>query len=90
MKAYRTKGYVILINYETHDKLTDRLSFRIHCEFEKGKLTFASNSLNNIKRGRHKTEIDISRATKKEYGFLKRYQVDLYKNGVLVDSKKRY
>ncbi|MFC1667148.1 hypothetical protein ACFL0P_04730 [Candidatus Omnitrophota bacterium] len=90
MKIRRMGSYVILINYETREEWTDSLLFKVHCEFDKKELTFTSSSLNNIKRGWHKTQVDIPNITKERYGPLRKYKIDLYKNGILVDTKKSY
>lgn len=90
MKIHRMDGYIILINYETRDKWTDNLLFKVHCKFRDGEFTFVSSSLNNISRGWHKTQIAISHVIKKRYGSLREYKIDLYKNGILVDTKKSY
>lgn len=90
MKIHRMGGYIILINYETRDRWTDSLFFKVHCKFREEELTFASSSLNNVERGWHKTQIAISDAIKKRYGSLRGYKVELYKNGILVDTKKSY
>ncbi|MDP6685569.1 MAG: hypothetical protein QGI05_01300 [Candidatus Omnitrophota bacterium] len=83
-KVQRRGGYEILVNYETREKWTDNLLFRVHCEFEAGEFTFSSSSLNNVERGWHKTKIAISDTMKKRYGFLKDYKVELYKDGMLA------
>ena len=90
MKIYRMGGYVILINYQTRDKWTDGILFKVHCKFERGEFSFLSSSLNNIEGGWHKTQIAISGVIKKRYGALREYQIDLYKNGILIDTKKAY
>lgn len=90
MKVHRMGGYVILINYETRDKWTDNLLFKIHCRFDEGEFTFTSGSLNNIERGWNKTQIAISEVIKKRYGSLREYEIELYKNGVLIDKKRSY
>ena len=90
MKIQRMGGYVILINYETRDSWTDNVVFKVHCEFEKGKSTFMSASLDNVKRGWHKTQVPISKNLRKRYGYLKGYRIDLYENGILIDTKKSY
>jgi hypothetical protein len=87
-KTYKMGGYVILINYETQDKWTDGLIFKAHCKFENGEFTFTSGSLNNVERGWHKTQIAISDIIKKRHGSLVSYEIELYKNGVLVDKKE--
>ena len=88
MKVHVMGGYVILINYETYDKWMDGILFKVHCKFEKKDFTFTSSSISNIERGWHKTQIAIADVIKKRYGSLRGYEVELYKNGVLVDSKK--
>lgn len=90
MKIHRMGGYVILINFETQDKWADNLIFKVHCRFERGEFTFASSTLSNVERGWHKTQIAISDVLKKRYGSLREYKVDLYKSGILVDTKKSY
>lgn len=90
MKVHRMGGYVILINYETRDKWTDGLLFKVHCKFEGGEFTFTSGSLNNVERGWNKTQIAISDVMKKRYGSLRKYEIELYKNGALVDKRESY
>jgi len=90
MKIHRMGGYVILINYETRDKWTDNLVFRVHCEFDRGKFTFTSSSLNDLERGWHKTQIAISNVMKKRYGSLREYKIELYKGGALIDTRNAY
>ncbi len=80
-------GYVILINYETYDKWTDSLIFKVHCRFNDGEFTFASSTMNNVEKGWHKTQIAIADVMKKRYGSLRGYKVELYRNSVLVDKK---
>ena len=89
-KMHRMGGYAIVINYETRGRLTDGLIFRIHCKFEKGDLAFASNSLNDIKKGLHRAQINISKETRKRYGSLREYKVGVYKNGILTVSRTSY
>jgi len=89
-KIHRMGGYVILINYETRDKWTDNLLFKVHCKFIEGEFTFTSSLLNNVERGWHKTQITISDVMKKRYGSLREYKIDLYKNGLLIDTRKPY
>ncbi|MBU3911236.1 MAG: hypothetical protein KKD90_01480 [Candidatus Omnitrophica bacterium] len=90
MKIHRMGGYVILINYETRDKWTDNILLKVHCEFEETKLTFTSSAMNNIERGWHKTQISISEVIRKRYGSLRKYKIELYKSGILVDERKSY
>jgi hypothetical protein len=88
MKVHVMEGYVILINYETCDKWTDGILFKVHCKFEEKEIMFTSSSINNVERGWHKTQIAIADIIKKRYGSLRGYEVELYKNGVMVDSRK--
>ncbi|MFA4992196.1 MAG: hypothetical protein WC569_06420 [Candidatus Omnitrophota bacterium] len=86
-KVYRMGGYVILINYETRDKWTDGLLFKVHCKFDEEKFTFTSSFMNNVENGWHKTQIAISDVIRKRYGSLREYEVELYRGGVLVDKR---
>ena len=88
-KIHRKGGYIILINYETRDRSTDNLSFKVHCKFDKGELTVMSSSLDNIQRGWHKVELPISNVTRKQYGPLREYKIDLYRDGILVATKTK-
>lgn len=90
MKIHRMGGYVILINYETRDRWTDGLLFKVYCKFNEGELMFASSSMNNIERGWHKTQIAIADVIRKRYGSLREYEIELYKDGMLVDKKKSF
>jgi len=90
MKIRRMGGYVILINYETRERWTDNLLFRVHCKFRDEEFTFTSSSLNNVERGWHKIQIAISDVIKKRYGSLREYKVELYKNGILIATKNSY
>ncbi len=87
-KVHVMGGYVILINYETYDKWTDGVLFKVRCKFEEKEFMFTSSSISNLERGWHKTQIAIADVIKKRYGSLREYEVELYRNGVLVDSKK--
>ena len=89
-KVHRMGGYLLLINYETRERWTDSLVFKVHCKFREGERTFTSSSLNNIKRGWHKTKIAVPDVIRKRYGSLQEYKVELYKNGILVDTKESY
>jgi len=90
MKIQRMGGYVILINYETRDKWTDNIFFKVYCKFNEGEFTFASSNINNLERGWHKTEITIGDVIKKRYGSLREYKIDLYKDGILTDTRSSY
>ena len=89
-KVHRMGGYMILINYETRERWTDKVVLKVRCKFREGEKTFTSSSLNNVERGWHKAKIAIDDAVKKRYGSLREYRVELYKNGVLVDTKESY
>ena len=89
-KIYRNSRYIISINYETHDKRTDDLIFRVHCKFDKGESVFTSNTLNNVKRGRYNTKLNIPKDMRKKYGSLTDYSASIYKNGILLDTKEFY
>lgn len=90
IKIQRMGGYVISINYETHDAWTDSLFFKVHCKFDTKEFTFTSASLNDVSRGWHKTEVMISDVTKKRYGSLREYKIELYCKGILIDTKNGY
>lgn len=89
-KVYRNCRYIIFINYETSNKETDNLVFKVHCEFDKGESVFTSSSLNGLKRGRHSTKLHIPEGARKQYGSLRSYSASVYKNGILLDTKKTY
>ncbi|MCX5692909.1 MAG: hypothetical protein NTX47_04395 [Candidatus Omnitrophica bacterium] len=90
MKIQRASGYILLINYETHEKWTDNIIFKVYCKFSEGEFTFASASLNNIKQGWHKTEVEIPDIMKKRYGSLREYRIELYCKGILINMKSGY
>lgn len=90
MKIHKMGGYVILINYETCDKWTDNILLKVHCEFNEAKFTFTSSVMNNIEQGWHKTQISISEVIRKRYGSLRKYKIELYKSGILVDKRESY
>ena len=90
MKIHRMGGYVISINYETRDRWTDGLLFKVLCRFDDGEFVFTSSSMNNVERGWHKTQIAIADVIKRRYGSLREYEIELYKNGILVDKKKSF
>jgi len=89
-KVRRNGGYLLLINYETREKEMDGLSFKVYCEFDKKDFVFKSASLSNIRRGRHKIKLPISNVTRKRYGSLRGYKVDLYRKGILVSTRRSY
>ncbi len=90
MKIHRMGGYIIAINYQTYDKWTDNLLFKVYCKFDEEEFTFVSSALHNIEHGWHKTEISISDVIKKRYGSLRNYKIELYKAGILVDTRESY
>lgn len=90
MKVQRMGSYVIVINYETYENWTDSLMFKIICKFNEGEFIFTSASLNNIKQGWHKTEIEIPEIMKKRYGSLREYRIELYCKGILIGIKDSY
>ena len=90
MKIQRMGSYILLINYETHEKWTDSIIFKVHCKFKEGEFTFTSASLNNIEQGWHKTEIEIPDIMKKRYGSLREYRIELYCKGMLINTKSGY
>jgi len=89
-KINRMNSYIISINYETHETWTDNLLFRVYCEFDEKEFTFTSATLNNISQGWHKTEIGISDVMKKRYGSIRKYKIELYCKGILIDTKSGY
>lgn len=90
MKIQRMGSYILLINYETREKWTDNLTFKVQCKFAEGEFVFTGASLNNVEQGWHKTEIGISDVMKKRYGSLKEYKIELYRKGILIDTKSGY
>lgn len=89
-KIHRNGSYIILINYETREKITGNIFFKVYCKFDKEDFIYTSNSLNNIKRGMHKVKLPISYATKNKSGSLREYTIDLYRNGTLMSTKRSY
>ena len=90
MKIQRMGSCILLINYETREKWTDNIIFKVHCKFNEGELTFTSGSLNNIEQGWHKTEVEIPDIMKKRYGSLREYRVEMYCKGILLNIKSGY
>ncbi len=87
-KIRSSKGYIFKINYKTKDEWTDGLVFKLFCSFSKGaELSFSSSGLNNIKRGWHKTQINVPRVYRDRYGYIKDYRLELYHKGILVSMK---
>jgi len=87
-KIRNSKGYIFKINYQTKDKWTDGLVFKLFCIFSKdAELSFTSAGHNNIKKGWHKTEIRVPRVYRDRYGYIKDYRVEMYQKGILVSLK---
>lgn len=82
------KGYVFKIGYETKEKWTDGIIFKLFCVFSKNaELSFTSSGHNNIEKGWHKTEICVPKVYRDRYGYIKDYRVEMYQNGMLVSLK---
>lgn len=87
-KIRTSKGYVFKINYQTKDEWTDGLMFKLFCVFDKGaELSFTSTGHSNVKKGWHKTEIQVPRVYRDRYGYIKDYRVEMYQKGLLVSLK---
>ena len=87
-KIRKSEGYEFKINYQTTQKWTDGLVFKLFCTFSKGtELSFESSSHNNIREGWHKTEVEIPMVYRERYGYIKDYRVELYHDGILVSIK---
>lgn len=87
-KIRNSKGYIFKINYQTKDKWTDGLVFKLFCIFSKGaELSFTSAGYDNIKKGWHKTEIRVPKIYRDRYGYIKDYRVEMYRKGILVSLK---
>ena len=87
-KIRTSKGYIFKINYQTKDDWTDSLVFKLFCTFSKDvELSFTSSGNNNIKKGWHKTEINVPRVYRDRYGYIKEYRVELYQKGILISMK---
>ena len=77
-----------MINYTTKEEWTDNLVFKLFCVFNKGvELSFTSSGLNNIKKGWHKTEINVPKVYRDRYGYIEDYRVEMYHKGNLVSLK---
>jgi hypothetical protein len=50
-------------------------------------LSFTSAGYNNIKKGWHKTEIQVPAVYRDRYGYIKDYRVEMYHKGMLVSLK---
>ncbi len=87
-KIRKSDGYIFNINYQTTQKWTDGLVLKLFCTFSKGaELSFTSTGYNNLKKGLHKTEINISDVYRERYGYIKDYRVEMYSDGILVAMK---
>jgi hypothetical protein len=87
-KVRLSHGYLFKINYTTEEEWTDGLVFKLICSFSKGaELSFTSSGLSNIRRGWHKTEIQVPKAYRDRYGYITNYRLELYHNGILVSLK---
>lgn len=87
-KTRTSHGYIFKINYTTEEEWTDGLVLKLICSFSKGgDLSFTSSGLNNIKKGWHKTEIQVPKVYRDRYGYITDYRVELYRNGILVSLK---
>lgn len=87
-KIRTSHGYIFKINYTTEEEWVDGLVFKLFCSFSKGsELSFTSSGLNNIKRGWHKTEIQVPKVYRDRYGYITNYRVELYHKGILVSLK---
>ena len=87
-KVRTSKGYFFKVNYQTRDKWTDGLIFKLFCTFSKDvELSFTSAGHNNIKKGWHKAEIRVPKVYRDRYGYIKDYRVEMYHKGVLVSIK---
>ena len=87
-KIRTSRGYIFKVSYRTEDEWTDRLLFKLFCSFSKGaELSFTSSGFSNIRKGWHKTEIQVPRVYRDRYGYIKDYRVELYYNGILVSLR---
>ncbi|MBU3911220.1 MAG: hypothetical protein KKD90_01395 [Candidatus Omnitrophica bacterium] len=87
-KIRTSKSYTFKINYTTEDKWTDGLVFKLFCSFSKGsELSFTSSGLSNIKKGWHKTEIQVPGVYRDRYGYITDYRIELYHKGILIAIK---
>ena len=87
-KTRKANGYTFRINYETTQEWTDGLVFKLFCVFSKGaEFSFTSAGYSNLKKGWHKTEINVPDVYRDRYGYIKDYRVEMYSNGILVSMK---
>jgi len=87
-KIRTAKGYIFKVNYQTKEKWTDGLVFKLFCIFSKGaELSFTSAGQNNMKKGWHKTEIRVPMVYRERYGYIKDYRIELYQKGILLSLK---
>ena len=87
-KTRTSRGYIFKVNYSTKEKWTDGLVVKLFCKFSKGvELSFTGGGLNNIKKGWHKTEIQVPKVYRERYGYIEDYRVEMYHKGILVSLK---
>ncbi|MDP8230388.1 MAG: hypothetical protein P9L93_04705 [Candidatus Gorgyraea atricola] len=87
-KIRTAKGYIFKVNYQTKEKWTDGLVFKLFCIFSKGaELSFTSSGQSNIKKGWHKTEIRVPMVYRERYGYIEDYRIELYHRGILLSLK---
>lgn len=87
-KIRTSHGYIFKINYTTEDEWTDGLVFKLFCSFSNGgELSFTSSGLNNIRKGWHKTEIEVPKVYRDRYGYITDYRIEMYHRGLLVSLK---
>lgn len=87
-KIRTSRGYIFKINYQTKDEWTDGLILKLFCSFSKGaEFSFTSSGLHNVKKGWHKTEIQVPRVYRERYGYINDYRIEMYHNGILVSLK---
>ncbi len=87
-KIRTSQGYIFKVNYTTKNEWTDGIVFKLFCSFSKGnELSFTSAGLSNVKKGWHKTEIQVPRVYRDRYGYITDYRMEMYRNGILVSIK---
>ena len=87
-KIRTSRCYIFKINYQTKDTWTDGLIFKLFCKFNKGaELSFTSSGLNNIRKGWHKTEIQVPKVYRERYGYIEDYRLEMYHKGILVSLR---
>ncbi|MFH1854580.1 MAG: hypothetical protein ABH815_04635 [Candidatus Omnitrophota bacterium] len=87
-KIRTSRSYIFKINYITDEEWTDGLVFKLFCSFSRGtELSFTSSGLNNLKKGWHKTEIQVPKVYRDRYGYITDYRIELYHKGILLSLK---